>query len=44
MRIQDYKSITMNKPYRENEQAKFAVIPFEGYLQVKELLSDSHSV
>jgi hypothetical protein len=29
---------------KENEQAKFAVIPFDEYLQVKELLSDEEKL
>jgi hypothetical protein len=29
---------------KENEQAKFAVTPFDEYLQVKELLSDEEKL
>jgi hypothetical protein len=29
---------------KENEQAKFAVIPFDEYLQAKELLSDEEKL
>lgn len=43
-RIGDGKMLEKVQIIRENEEAKFAVIPYEDYLQIRDLLEDEEKL